>query len=79
MVASHGLRLRVDAGLGRPDAIVVAGGGWGDRAAKGAWQQVQDGHLPDRLRELAPGCAWTASVCTGAMVLAAVAGFLLLR
>ncbi len=40
-------------------------------SAKGTWQQVQDGHLPSRIRELAPGCSWVASVCTGAMVLAA--------
>jgi transcriptional regulator GlxA family with amidase domain len=71
VVASHGMRLQVGAGLGRPDAIVVPGGGWNDRSAKGTWQQVQDGHLPSRLRELAPGCSWVASVCTGAMVLAA--------
>jgi len=71
VVASHGMRLQVDAGLGRPDAIVVPGGGWNDRSPKGTRQQVQDGHLPSRLRELAPGCSWVASVCTGAMVLAA--------
>jgi transcriptional regulator GlxA family with amidase domain len=70
VVASHGMRLSVDAGLGRPDAIVVPGGGWNDRSPQGTWQQVQDGYLPERLRELAPGCAWVASVCTGAMVLA---------
>jgi transcriptional regulator GlxA family with amidase domain len=71
IIASHGLRLQVEAGLGRPDAIVVPGGGWADRASKGTWQLVQDGQLPDRLRELAPECAWVSSVCTGAMVLAA--------
>jgi transcriptional regulator GlxA family with amidase domain len=71
VIASHGLRLQVDVGLGRPDAIVVPGGGWGGRAAKGTRQQVQDGHLPELVRELAPDCAWVASVCTGAMMLAA--------
>jgi transcriptional regulator GlxA family with amidase domain len=71
IVASHGMRLSVDAGLGRPDALVIPGGGWGDRSAKGTWQQVQDGRLPERVRELAPECTWVASVCTGAMVLAA--------
>jgi transcriptional regulator GlxA family with amidase domain len=71
VVASHGMRLQVDSGLGRPDAIVVPGGGWGDRAAKRTWAQVQDGRLPQLVRELAPGCAWVSSVCTGAMVLAA--------
>ncbi len=71
VLASHGMRLQVDAGLGRPDAVVIPGGGWGDGAPTGTKQQVDDGHLPKRLRELAPGCAWVSSVCTGAMVLAA--------
>ncbi len=71
IVASHGMRLRVDAGLGRPDAVLVPGGGWNDRAARGTRQQVQDGALPQRLRDLAPDCEWVSSVCTGAMVLAA--------
>jgi transcriptional regulator GlxA family with amidase domain len=71
VVGSHGLRIEVDAGLENPDVIVVPGGGWGNRAPRGAWQQAQDGHLPDRLRELAPTCEWVASVCTGAMLLAA--------
>jgi transcriptional regulator GlxA family with amidase domain len=71
IVASHGMRLQVEAGLGRPAAVVVPGGGWASRAPKGTWQQVQDGHLPERIREIAAGCTWVASVCTGAMVLAA--------
>ncbi|HTY73583.1 MAG TPA: DJ-1/PfpI family protein [Actinomycetes bacterium] len=71
--ASHGLRLLVDSGLGehgQPDAIVVPGGGWGDRAPTGAWHEAQEGDLPHDLAELAPGCRWVASVCTGAMLLA---------
>jgi transcriptional regulator GlxA family with amidase domain len=71
IVGSHGMRLHVDETLGSPGAVVVPGGGWGDRAPKGAWQQANDGYLPDRLRELAPSCEWVASVCTGAMLLAA--------
>jgi transcriptional regulator GlxA family with amidase domain len=71
IVGSHGLRLDVSEALGTPDAFVVPGGGWGDRSPKGAWQLANDGRLPDRLRQLAPGCAWVASVCTGAMLLAA--------
>jgi transcriptional regulator GlxA family with amidase domain len=71
IVGSHGMHLDVDETLGSPAAVVVPGGGWGDRAPKGAWQQVNDGYLPGRLRELAPSCEWVASVCTGAMLLAA--------
>jgi transcriptional regulator GlxA family with amidase domain len=71
IVGSHGMRVDVDETLGSPGAVVVPGGGWGDRGAKGAWQQANDRYLPDRLRELAPSCEWVASVCTGAMLLAA--------
>ncbi len=71
VVGAHGMRVEVTAALGRPDAVVVPGGGWGDRAPVGTHQQAVDGYLPDRLRELAPTTAWTASVCTGTMLLAA--------
>ncbi len=66
-----GLRIQVDEGLESPDALIVPGGSWATRAPVGVWQQVQDGHLPNLVRELAPNCEWVASVCTGAMVLAA--------
>jgi transcriptional regulator GlxA family with amidase domain len=72
--AAHGLRVVAEAGLGehgQPDAIVVPGGGWGNRAPAGAWHESQEGNLPRDLAELAPGCAWVASVCTGALLLAA--------
>jgi len=65
----HGLRLVVDAGLGSPDAVIVPGGGWLDRAEAGSWAQAQRGALPAKLAELAPTVQWTASVCTGAMLL----------
>ena len=47
VVASHGMRLQVDAGLGRPDAIVIPGGGWNDRAAEGG-PAAGAGRLPAR-------------------------------
>ena len=71
VVGGHGLRLGVTETLGGPDAVIVPGGGWGDRAPKGAWQLANDGYLPERLKEVAEGCQWVASVCTGAMLLAA--------
>jgi transcriptional regulator GlxA family with amidase domain len=71
VIGSHGMRLDVTETLGSPGAVIVPGGGWGDGAAKGTWQQVNDGHLPQRLKEVAAGCEWVASVCTGAMLLAA--------
>ncbi len=71
VVASHGARLAVADVLGRPDAIIVPGGGWCDRAERGAWGEAQRGDLPRAIAERAPGLRWVASVCTGAMLLAA--------
>ncbi len=71
VVAAHGLRLSLAEGLGRPDAVLVPGGGWTRRPPRGTWHEVQAGVLPARLAELAPSCRWVASVCTGAMLLAA--------
>jgi len=70
VVSMHGLRLDITATLDRPDAVVVPGGGWLNRAPEGTWTQVQRGALPAALAELAPQVQWMASVCTGSMLLA---------
>ncbi len=69
--AANGLRMYVDAGIGRPDAVVVPGGGWLDRNGAGAYQQAARGQLPRTIAALARTTRWTASVCTGAMLLSA--------
>jgi len=69
--AANGLVMRVDRGIGAPDALVVPGGGWLDGAGSGARAQADRCDLPTKLTELAPTLRWTASVCTGAMLLAA--------
>jgi transcriptional regulator GlxA family with amidase domain len=71
IIAAHGMRVDLTEVLGTPDAVIVPGGGYGDRAAKGTWQLINDGYLPAKIREIAPGCEWVASVCTGALLLAA--------
>ena len=71
VTAAHGLTLHLSEALGAPDALIVPGGGWGERAERGTWGEVQRGELPARIAELAPSCAWVASVCTGAMLLSA--------
>ncbi len=71
VVAAHGLRLNVSEGLGRPDTVIMPGGGWTGRTPRGTWHEVHTGILPARLAEVAPSCRWVASVCTGAMLLAA--------
>jgi transcriptional regulator GlxA family with amidase domain len=53
------------------DLLVVPGGGWNDRAEDGAWTQAQLGAVPRAIRERHERGAVVASVCTGAMLLAA--------
>jgi transcriptional regulator GlxA family with amidase domain len=67
----RGVELNVLGVLGDPDGLLVVGGGWLNRAAEGAWAQAQRGVLPERLADVAGSARWTASVCSGAMLLAA--------
>ncbi|MEV6848791.1 DJ-1/PfpI family protein [Actinoplanes sp. NPDC051411] len=68
----RGIEMAVPRVLGRPDGVVVAGGGWMNRAERGSWAEARRGLLPARLAEVAGGgdVRWMASVCTGAMLLA---------
>ena len=72
ITASHGLRVRAEGKLGekRPDLIVVPGGGWITRSPAGAWAEAQRGVLPKQIAQLHRDGVITASVCTGAMLLA---------
>lgn len=72
VTGSHGLVVRAERALaGDPDAVIVPGGGWNDRAEAGAYGEAQRGALPARLRSLADAGVVMASVCTGGMLLAA--------
>ena len=75
VTGSHGLRVRTDGQLdpGRIDLLVIPGGGWNDRGARGAWAEAERGDLPAAIAAAARGGAVVATVCTGAM-LAATAG-----
>jgi transcriptional regulator GlxA family with amidase domain len=71
--AAHGLVFhpqgRLDEGA---DVVVVPGGGWSNRADRGAWHVAQEGQLPKQLARLHQlGTTILASVCTGGMLLAA--------
>lgn len=71
VTASHGLRVEPDDVLiGTPDLVLVPGGGWNSRGERGAWAEVQDGTLPERLATLYDGGATVATVCTGALIAA---------
>ena len=74
---AHGLVIEVAAELDdRAELVIVPGGGWRDDNG-GVRDQIR-GALPDRLAAMHAGGAIIASVCTGAMVLAA-AGLLIDR
>jgi transcriptional regulator GlxA family with amidase domain len=68
----RGIEMAVPRVLGRPDGVVVVGGGWMNRAERGSWAEARRGLLPGRLADVAGGggVRWMASVCTGAMLLA---------
>ncbi len=71
ITAHHGLRLQPDGVLSREaDLILVPGGGWVDRADRGAWGEVRRGEWTPLLREAAWRGATLAGVCTGTMLLA---------
>jgi transcriptional regulator GlxA family with amidase domain len=69
---SHGLRVAIAMPLSaETDTVVVPGGGWNDRAARGVRTEVAEGSLPAAVRDAHAHGVIAASVCTGAMILAA--------
>ncbi|MGZ3504406.1 MAG: DJ-1/PfpI family protein [Vulcanimicrobiaceae bacterium] len=72
IVAQHGLRLRTEGQVdGRPDIIVVPGGGWVGKAPAGIRTEIARSALPIVIEDLHAQGTIVATVCTGAMVLAA--------
>jgi transcriptional regulator GlxA family with amidase domain len=70
--ASHGTLLTAHRALSeRPDVVIVPGGGWNDRAPEGARTEAERGAVPAALRARHEAGTLVASVCTGAMLLAA--------
>jgi transcriptional regulator GlxA family with amidase domain len=68
------LRFHTDAALnsgGRPDVLLVPGGGWANRSGPGAWAEAQRGAVPQAIARLYKEGALLVSVCTGTMLLAA--------
>ena len=74
VTGSHGLVVRPDGRLD-PDRtdLLVPGGGWNDRASRGAWAEAERGELPAAIAAAHRAGAQVATVCTGAM-LATAAG-----
>jgi transcriptional regulator GlxA family with amidase domain len=73
ITAANGLKVHAEGQLAakRPDILVVPGGGWITRSAAGAWAEAQRGALPAKIAQLHREGVVMASVCTGAMLLAA--------
>jgi transcriptional regulator GlxA family with amidase domain len=72
ITASHGARIVVDRGPSDAcDLVIVPGGGWHARDKPGAWAEAQRGAVPATLAAMHERGTKVASVCTGAMLLAA--------
>jgi transcriptional regulator GlxA family with amidase domain len=71
VTTSHGAVIRPHGAWTRADLVVVPGGGWNDRAERGAWAEAERGELPELVRRARAAGATIASVCTGAGILAA--------
>jgi transcriptional regulator GlxA family with amidase domain len=72
VVSSHGVVVRAHGTLSeRPDVLIVPGGGWLDRAEEGAFAQSQRGEIPAAIAARHAAGTTVASVCTGALLLAA--------
>jgi transcriptional regulator GlxA family with amidase domain len=72
ITASHGTRIEVEGGVSATaDMVMVPGGSWNSRGERGAWAEAQRGEVPAQLAAAQERGARLASVCTGAMLLAA--------
>jgi transcriptional regulator GlxA family with amidase domain len=72
VTGSHGLTVEPQGVLdGGYDLVVVPGGGWNDRAQRGAYAEAQAGDLPAALGDLHEAGTVVASVCTGGMLVSA--------
>ena len=71
VTASGGLRVVPHGRLsGKPDMVLIPGGGWSNRAAQGAWAEANRGDIPQMLRDMKGKGVTVATVCTGAMIAA---------
>jgi transcriptional regulator GlxA family with amidase domain len=72
VTSARGIVVRAGRRLGeRPDIIVVPGGGWLDGAPQGARAEFERGDVPAAIAARHAAGTTVASVCTGALLLAA--------
>jgi transcriptional regulator GlxA family with amidase domain len=72
LVGGYGLRYGTDGPLGAmPDLLIVPGGGWVSHEPRGVRAEIARGELPRLIAAAHAAGAKVASVCTGAMAVAA--------
>ena len=74
IIGAHGLSIRPQGQLNiaqKPDLLIVPGGGWITHAKQSVRTEIQRGEIPKVLSYLHQQGTIVASVCTGAMLLAA--------
>jgi transcriptional regulator GlxA family with amidase domain len=74
VAGSHGVCFETDGLLGargRSDLLIIPGGNWAKRSPQGAWAEAQRGLIPAAIAEAHRAGTLLASVCTGAMLIAA--------
>lgn len=74
VATAHGMRVLPHGQLDPhrpPDLLIVPGGGWSNRSQQGAWAEAQRGQIPAIIAQMHQTGVLIASVCTGAMLVAA--------
>lgn len=75
VTSAYGVTLAPPRALGQPDLLLIPGGGWVARSARGARAEAERGDIPAAIAQAHARGATIATVCTGAM-LASAAGIL---
>lgn len=70
-IAAHRVRMKADSPLLEPDILIVPGGGWAAAAPQGVAAEIERGILPAHIARVHARGTVVASVCTGALLLAA--------
>jgi transcriptional regulator GlxA family with amidase domain len=70
VATAGGARIVPHAVLGDPDLVLVPGGGWNERPARGAWAEARRGVIGAAVKARHEAGRPIGSVCTGAMLLA---------
>ncbi len=69
---AYGLKVSIDESLSLnqlPELLLVPGGGWLNRAPRGAWAEAQSGRILRLLSEVHQHGVVIATVCTGSLLL----------